>query len=68
MIGAGVFGAILLVRELGLTRGRVRAVVGTIGQAFLRELRALAQQAKVSPADLVPFLHDTCQALDRDGA
>lgn len=53
-------------RELGLSRGRVRSIVARIGERFLAELRRLAEQSGVAPGDLIPLLHDTCRALDRD--
>jgi len=54
-------------RRLGLSRARVRTLTDRIAAGFVRHLRRIATQAGLSPAELEPFLGDTCHALDRAG-
>lgn len=51
-------------RQTGLTRGKVRGHVERIGARFVTALRALAQQAGLTPGELQPFVGDVCRALD----
>lgn len=52
-------------RELGLSRSKVRTLTKRIGAGFVHHLREIAAQAGLSPAEIHPFLGDTCHALDR---
>ena len=51
-------------RQSGLSRAQVRTQVAKIGARFVSALRALAQQAGLSPGELQPFVGDVCRALD----